>query len=69
MTVARDRERNMPNFGGYASITYRLQDVKLSLGYQADVFLGAVDGGIDVSRNYDRGFYGPFVKISLGIGG
>ncbi len=69
LTVARGHERSVPNLGGYASISYRLQDVKISFGYRADLFFGAVDGGIDAAKSYDRGFYGPFAKISVGIGG
>ena len=68
-TFARRRARSVPNVGGYAAISYRLHDVKLSLGYRADIFFRAVDGGIDSAKDYDRGFYGPFAKISVGIGG
>jgi iron complex outermembrane receptor protein len=67
--IARQHTRSVPNVGGYASVSYRLHDVKISLGYRADLFFGAIDGGIDTVKSYDRGFYGPFAKISVGIGG
>ena len=67
--IARSHGRNVPNVGGFAAFSYRLQDVKLSVGYRADLFFGAIDGGVDVAKSYDRGFYGPFASISIGIGG
>jgi hypothetical protein len=39
------------------------------LGYRADFFFGAVDGGLGTSEKETRGFYGPFAKISVGLGG
>jgi hypothetical protein len=67
--ISRRHTRSVPNVGSYAAIAYRLGDVKISLGYRADLFFGAVDGGIDTPQNFDRGFYGPFASISVGIGG
>jgi hypothetical protein len=32
-------------------------------------FLGAMDGGIDARKTYDRNFHGPFATISIGLGG
>ncbi|HVP85004.1 MAG TPA: hypothetical protein VMS78_09800 [Rhizomicrobium sp.] len=42
---------------------------KVSLGYRADFFFGAMDGGIDTRESYNRNFYGPYASISIGLGG
>jgi hypothetical protein len=66
-----ERSRNVlvPNLGGFAGITFNYADAKVSLGYRADFFFGAMDGGIDVRKTYDRDFYGPFATVSIGLGG
>jgi hypothetical protein len=66
-----DRSRSVivPNVGGFAGLSYRYSNAKLSLGYRADFFFGAMDGGIDTRKTYDRNFYGPFATISVGLGG
>jgi hypothetical protein len=58
-----------PNLGGFAGLSYVFPNAKLSLGYRADFFFGAMDGGIDAARKETRGFYGPFASVSVGIGG
>ncbi len=66
-----DRTRSVvvPNIGGFAGISFRYSDVKVSMGYRADFFFGAMDGGIDARKTYDRNFYGPFATVSIGLGG
>ncbi len=59
----------VPNIGGSAGISYRFEAAALSLGYRADLFLGAVDAGIDARQSKLLGFYGPFATISIGLGG
>jgi iron complex outermembrane recepter protein len=59
----------VPNVGGFAGATWRVRDFKVSLGYRADFFFGAVDGGIDTRKSETLGFYGPFATISVGLGG
>jgi hypothetical protein len=59
----------VPNVGGFAGLTFRVQDFKVSAGYRADLFFGAMDGGIDAAKKENVGFYGPFANISVGIGG
>jgi hypothetical protein len=59
----------VPNFGGFAGLSWHLPNAKLSLGYRADFFFGAIDGGLTSSKNETRGFYGPFATVSIGIGG
>lgn len=46
-----------------------MQNFKLSLGYRADFFFGAIDGGIDARKSETVGFYGPFASIGIGLGG
>jgi iron complex outermembrane recepter protein len=66
-----DRSRTVivPNMGGFAGLSFRFPNAKVSLGYRADFFFGAMDGGIDSARKENRGFYGPFASVSVGIGG
>jgi hypothetical protein len=65
-----DRSRNVtvPNLGGFAGVSYRYADAKISFGYRADMFFGAIDGGIDTRKSENRGFYGPYASISIGLG-
>jgi hypothetical protein len=65
----REKTVTVPNLGGFAGLSLRYSDVKISLGYRADMFFSAVDAGIDTRKTYDRGFYGPFANISIGVGG
>jgi hypothetical protein len=65
----RVRSVMVPNFGGLAGISFRYADAKVSFGYRADFFFGAMDGGIDAARKENQGFYGPFASVSVGIGG
>lgn len=65
----RARSVVVPNIGGFAGISYRYQNAKVSFGYRADMFFGAMDVGIDARRTADRDFHGPFAKISIGLGG
>jgi iron complex outermembrane receptor protein len=59
----------VPNIGGFAGASYRIENFKVSLGYRADFFFGAIDGGIDTRKSENVGFYGPFASISVGLGG
>jgi hypothetical protein len=65
----RSRRVIVPNVGGFAGVSFRYSDVKVSMGYRADIYFGAMDSGIDVRKTYDRSFYGPFATISIGLGG
>lgn len=66
-----DRARSVvvPNVGGFAGVSLNWSNAKISLGYRADFFFGAIDGGVDVRKTYDRDFYGPFATMSIGLGG
>jgi hypothetical protein len=65
----RTKSIQVPNVGGFAGFSVRYADAKVSMGYRADFFFGAIDGGIDARKSENRGFYGPFANISFGIGG
>ncbi len=67
--IVRSRSVVVPNVGGFAGISVRYSDAKLSLGYRGDFFFGAMDAGIDTRRLSDRSFHGPFATISIGLGG
>ena len=64
----RTRSVTVPNLGGFAGISLAWPNAKLSLGYRADFFVGAIDGGIDTRKSENRAFYGPYASISIGIG-
>ncbi len=70
-TVNRTRSRRVtvPNLGGFAALSYRFTNAKISAGYRADFFFGAMDGGLDTHKSVTTGFHGPFAKISVGLGG
>jgi hypothetical protein len=65
----RSRSVTVPNVGGFAGASFRIQNFKVSAGYRADLFFGAMDGGIDAAKKENVGFYGPFASISVGLGG
>jgi hypothetical protein len=66
--VSRSKNVTVPNLGGFAGVSWRYSDAKVSLGYRADMFFGAIDGGIDTAKKENRDFYGPYASISVGIG-
>ena len=63
----RSRAVIVPNVGGFAGLSFRFPNAKVSLGYRADFFFGAMDGGIDTHKSEDIGFHGPFATISVGL--
>jgi hypothetical protein len=65
----RSRTVTIPNIGGFVGTTLKFSDIQFSLGYRADFFFGAMDGGIDTTKKENVGFYGPFATISVGFGG
>ena len=65
----RSRSVVVPNVGGFAGVSWRMENFKASFGYRADFFLGAMDNGIDARKTSDIGFHGPFATISIGFGG
>jgi iron complex outermembrane receptor protein len=67
-TIRRSRNVTVPNLGGYIGASVRYQNAKISLGYRADEFFNAMDGGQATAKSYNRGFYGPYASISIGLG-
>jgi|SRR6185437_8468492 len=65
----RSKQVTVPNIGGFAGLSWRAPNAKVSVGYRADMFFGAIDGGVDVAHRENRGFYGPFASVSVGLGG
>jgi hypothetical protein len=57
----------VPNLGGFAGLSFRYDDAKMSFGYRGDFFFGAIDNGFDTRKTETRGFYGPFASISIGL--
>jgi len=58
----------IPNVGGSAGISLKWPNAKISLGYRADFFFDAVDGGIDKRVSKTLGLNGPYASLSVGIG-
>jgi hypothetical protein len=65
----RSRMIAVPNAGVTAGLSFRYANAKVSFGYRADIFFGAMDGGMDAAEKENVGFYGPFATVSVGIGG
>ena len=63
----RPRSVIVPNLGGFAGLSVKFPNAKVSLGYRADFFFGAMDGGIDTRKSYDRNFFGPYARIGIGL--
>jgi len=64
----RSRSVTVPNLGGMAGFSIKWPDAKISIGYRADYFFGAMDGGWDTAKKQNRSFTGPFASISFGLG-
>jgi len=64
----RSKTVTIPNVGGFAGLSLRFPNAKVSLGYRADFFFNAVDSSIDSHKSADQKFYGPFANISIGLG-
>ncbi len=69
VTRTRSRMVTIPNVGGFAGLSYRFPNAKISAGYRADFFFGARDGGLETRNTIDVGFHGPYATISIGLGG
>jgi len=67
-SINRSRQVVVPNLGGFAGLSWRYPNAKVSIGYRTDFFFNAIDGGLDTRKEEDRSFYGPFASISIGIG-
>jgi len=68
-SIDRSHSVIVPNVGATAGASFHYQNAKVSFGYRADFFFGAMDGSIDARKTYDRNFYGPYATISIGLGG
>jgi iron complex outermembrane receptor protein len=68
-TGAPSRRKNVtvPNLGGFMGVSWRYPNGTVTLGYRADFFFGAMDGGIDAAKRENVGFYGPFASIAVGL--
>ena len=67
--IDRSTSVTVPNIGGYLGVSARYRNSKLSLGYRADTFFNAMDGGQQTGESENHGFYGPYLNVSLGLGG
>lgn len=67
-STTRSRSVTVPNLGGFAGLSLRYPNAKISFGYRVDYYFNAMDGGFATAKKEDRGFYGPFASISFGLG-
>jgi len=65
----RSRSVIVPNIGGMAGFSIKFPNAKVSIGYRADIYFNAMDGGWDTAKKENRSFFGPFATISIGLGG
>jgi len=65
---SRSHSVTVPNIGAFAGLSFKYANALVNFGYRADFFFGAMDGGIDTRKSYDRDFYGPYATISIGFG-
>jgi len=65
---SRAKHVTVPNLGGIVALSFRKGNAKVSFGYKADFFFNAIDGGIATRKTENRGFYGPFATLSVGLG-
>ncbi|HEV2563011.1 MAG TPA: hypothetical protein VGT78_12805 [Rhizomicrobium sp.] len=68
VNVSRSKAVTVPNVGGFAGLSFKYDNAKVSFGYKADFFFNAMDGGIDARKSENRDFYGPFASVSFGLG-
>ena len=57
-----------PMSAALLGLSWRVQDFKVSMGYRADFFFGAMDTGIDAAKKSNTTFNGPYASISVGLG-
>jgi iron complex outermembrane receptor protein len=69
VNLTRARTMTVPNVGGFAGLSFQYAVAKISFGYRADLFFNAMDGGIGTRKLENTGFYGPFARVSVGLGG
>jgi outer membrane receptor protein involved in Fe transport len=67
--INRSRRVTVPNVGGYIGASAQYRNAKINFGYRADFFFNAMDGGQETAKSFGRGFYGPYLNVSLGLGG
>jgi hypothetical protein len=63
----RSRSVLVPDVGLSASVSYRIESFKMTLGYRGDFFFGAVDAGWDARKTTDLTFHGPFLNFGVGL--
>lgn len=66
--VRTSKSVTVPNVGGFAGISLKYLNTKVSLGYRADLFVNAIDVGFATRKSSNMLFHGPFANVSLGVG-
>lgn len=66
-TRVTDRSIISPNVGGLMGLSVRYDKARISLGYRADLFVSAMDRGIDRREARNKALLEPFIALSLGF--
>jgi iron complex outermembrane receptor protein len=66
--VTRSNRVTVPNLGAHLGLSINYRNAKISFGYRADEFFGAIDGGQYSVHRFNRGFNGAYANISIGLG-
>lgn len=65
----RSRNATVPHLSLELGLSYAIQRMQLSLRYSWERYYGAIDGGADARKNYDRTVQGPMAQLVIGFGG
>ena len=66
--VRTSKNITVPNVGGFAGFSINDPNLKISFGYRADLFMNAVDVGLDTRKSSNLLFHGPYASVSIGLG-
>jgi outer membrane receptor protein involved in Fe transport len=69
ISLRRSKNATVPTLDLSLGVSYAIDRVKVSTGYHWERYFDAIDGGYKEAKSYDRGFDGPYLKLSLGFGG
>lgn len=64
----RSRSVTVPNISGSVGLSFRTGNARVSLGYRADLFINAMDTGIDTAKKSNVLMHGPYASVSIGLG-
>lgn len=66
-TASTSKNITIPNVGGFAAVSLNYSDIKVALGYRADLFIDAADVGFAIRKSSNLLFHGPYASLSIGF--